>query len=75
MDDHSKDSKKSPPMSVPITHHWNLKFFRGLKSKKDQKFGIWAPEVPIMKNMDFVIGTLYEVKAELGAPSSSSVPI
>jgi hypothetical protein len=28
-----------------------------------------------MKNMDFVIGTLYEVKAETGAPSSSIVPI
>jgi hypothetical protein len=28
-----------------------------------------------MKNMDFVIGTLYEAEVEPGSPSSSSVPI
>lgn len=66
---------KNPPYVGSNYSSLEFEIFQRAQAKQDQKFGIWAPEMPIMKNMDFVIGTLYEVKAELGAPSSSSVPI
>jgi hypothetical protein len=67
---HSKDSKKSPYVS---SNYSSLEFeiSRGLKPRKTRSLGY----MPIMKNMDFVIETLYEVETEPGAPSSSSVPI
>jgi len=34
---------KNLPMSVPITHHWNLKFFKGLKPRKTRSLG-YGPE-------------------------------